>query len=71
MDAQQGLSWIRRNAFFGEFRLKNRGLLASTGTFVLKVAADSQQMEGRCGWSDSDNGGVWSAHYEWSRRAGP
>jgi len=59
--------WIRRNAFSGEFRRKNRSVLAGTGTFVLKIAADGLEMEGRCGWYDSDLDGVWSSRYFWNR----
>ncbi len=60
--------WIRRNAFSGEFRRKNRSVLAGTGTFVVKIAAAGHEMEGRCGWYDSDLDGVWSSRYKWSRR---
>lgn len=59
--------WIRRNTFFGEFRRKNQGVLAGTGTFVVKIAADGREMEGRCGWYDSDLDAVWSSRYEWVR----
>jgi len=60
--------WIRRNAFFGEFRRKRHSVLAGTGTFVVKIAADGQAMQGRCGWYDSDLDAVWSSRYEWTRR---
>ena len=62
--------WIRRNAFYGEFRRRNRGVLAGTGTFVVKVAADGHRMLGRCGWYDSHLDAVWNSRYEWSRRKG-
>ncbi len=57
--------WIRRNAFFGDFRRRNRNILAGTGTFVVKIAADGSDMTGRCGWYDSDLDAVKSSPYEW------
>ncbi len=58
---------VRRNAFFGEFRRKNRSILAGTGTFVVKIVASGREMNGRCSWYDSDLDRVWSSRYDWSR----
>lgn len=63
-------AWIRRNAFFGEFRRKNRSIIAGTGTFTLKIFANGQTLDGRCGWYDSDLDSVWSSRYDWSRLGG-
>lgn len=60
--------WIRRNAFYGEFRRKNKSVLAGTGTFVVKIAADGESMDGRCAWFDSEIDGPWSSRYRWERK---
>lgn len=66
-DPFQYRGWIKRNAFHGEFRRRSRSVLAGTGTFVLKIAADGEKMEGRCGWYDSGLDDVWSSNYLWRR----
>lgn len=58
---------IRRNVFYGTFRRKDARILAGTGTFILKIRADSQLMEGRCTWFDSDIDDVRSSAYVWTR----
>ena len=59
---------IVRNVFFGTFRRKDSHILAGTGTFVLKIAADSGAMSGRCTWYHSRIDAVWSSKYIWTRR---
>ena len=59
---------IKRNVFFGTFRRADGRMLSGTGSFVLKIAADSKTMQGRCGWYDSGLDDVWSSPYEWRRR---
>ena len=56
---------IKRNAFYGTFRRKDSHILAGTGTFVLKISADSKTMVGRCSWYDSFIDDVWSSKYIW------
>ena len=58
---------IRRNVFYGTFRRNDAHILAGTGTFVLKIAADSRRMIGRCTWYQSRIDEVWSSKYVWLR----
>jgi len=58
---------IKRNVFYGSFYRKDAHLLAGTGTFVLKIAADSRSMIGHCIWYDSLLDDVWSSKYVWTR----
>ena len=58
---------IKRNVFYGSFYRKNERILAGTGTFVLKIIADSRKMVGRCTWYDSLLDDVWSSSYVWLR----
>ena len=60
--------FIRRNVFYGAFRRKDAHILAGTGTFVLKITADSRNMIGRCTWYESRIDAVWSSKYVWIRR---
>ena len=59
--------FIRRNVFYGTFRREDAHVLAGTGTFVLKIAADSRIMTGRCTWYHSQIDDVWSSKYVWVR----
>ena len=56
---------IRRNVFYGTFKRKDSHVLTGTGTFVLKIAADSSRMAGRCTWYESRIDDVWSSGYVW------
>lgn len=58
---------IKRNVFYGSFAREDAQVLAGTGTFVLKVKADSKTMTGQCMWYDATLDGVWSSEYEWKR----
>ena len=58
---------IKRNVFYGSFHRKDAHILAGTGTFVLKIAADSRQLAGRCTWYDSLLDDVWQSKYVWTR----
>lgn len=58
---------IKRNAMYGTFKRKDSDVLAGTGTFVLKVAADLKTMQGHCSWYDSGLDGVWRSHFLWHR----
>lgn len=59
---------IKRNALFGSFQRRDAHILAGTGTFVLKISADSRLLTGRCTWYDSLLDDVWSSQYVWTRR---
>lgn len=59
---------IKRNAFYGSFRRKDSRILAGTGTFVLKISADSRHLTGHCSWYDNVLDDVWSSTYEWNRK---
>ncbi len=61
--------FIRRNVFFGTFRRNDPHVLAGIGVFVLKIAADSRQMTGRCAWYQSQVDGVWPSRFLWRRRS--
>ena len=39
---------IKWNVFYGTFSRRDTHILAGTGTFVLKIAADTQSMTGSC-----------------------
>lgn len=56
---------IRRNVFYGTFRRRDSHVLAGTGTFVLKIAANSREMNGCCSWYDAAIDDVWSSEYVW------
>jgi hypothetical protein len=58
---------IKRNVFYGTFARQDAQVLAGTGTFVLKVMADSKTLIGQCMWYDATLDGVWSSDYEWHR----
>lgn len=66
-DPFQYEGFIRRNALFGTFRRKDAQMLAGTGTFLLKIAADCSRMSGRCAWYQSRIDDVWSSRYDWRR----
>ena len=59
---------IKRNVVFGSFWRSNAHILAGTGTFVLKISADSRLLTGRCTWYDSLLDDAWSSQYVWTRR---
>lgn len=59
---------IKRNAFYGSFRRKDWRILAGTGTFVLKISADSRRLSGQCSWYDNVLDDVWASEYEWTRK---
>ncbi|HRI87259.1 MAG TPA: hypothetical protein PK869_03290 [Candidatus Hydrogenedentes bacterium] len=59
---------LKRNVFYGTFWRKNSHVLAGTGTFVLKVNADSRRMTGQCMWYDNTLDDVWLSNYEWNRK---
>jgi len=59
---------VKRNVLYGEFHRKNQRILAGTGTFILKIAADSRGMAGICTWFDSDLDEVWQSQYSWERK---
>lgn len=58
---------IRRNVLYGTFQRKDRRVLAGTGSFVVKIGADSNVMAGHCAWYDSYLDEVWSSAYVWKR----
>jgi len=58
---------IKRNVFYGTFRRKDSHILAGTGTFVLKISADSRRLTGHCTWYDNLLDDVWSSKYVWTR----
>lgn len=59
---------IKRNVFYGTFQRKNSHILAGTGTFVLKISADSRRLTGHCIWYDNLLDDVWSSKYVWMRK---
>jgi|GEM_PF-4120831 len=59
---------IKRNAFYGSFRRKDSRILAGTGTFLLKISANSKSLTGHCSWYDNVVDDVWSSEYEWARK---
>lgn len=59
---------IKRNAFYGHFSRIDSHVLAGTGTFVLKISANSRQMDGNCTWYDDLLDDVWSSSYQWKRK---
>ena len=59
---------IRRNVFYGTFRRTDSHILAGTGTFVLKINADSHHMTGHCTWYDNVLDDVWASEYVWTRK---
>ena len=59
---------VRRNVFYGAFHRKDAHVLAGTGTFVLKIDADSRKMAGYCTWFDSILDDVWHSEYVWTRK---
>lgn len=59
---------IKRNVFYGTFRRRDAHVLAGTGTFVLRISADSRSMTGYCTWYDNLIEGVWSSKYVWGRK---
>ncbi|MFC1601296.1 hypothetical protein ACFL34_03005 [Candidatus Sumerlaeota bacterium] len=59
---------IKRNAFYGNFMRDDPHVLASTGTFVLKINADSCRMLGSCTWYEGVLDEVWSSVYVWVRK---
>ncbi len=59
---------IKRNAFYGTFRRVDSHVLAGTGTFVLKISANSRHMTGNCTWYDNVLDDVWSSPYTWNRK---
>jgi hypothetical protein len=58
---------IKRNAFYGTFSRKDSKVLAGTGTFILKISANSRQLQGYCSWYDNLLDDVWTSQYQWSR----
>ena len=58
---------IKRNAFYGSFRRVDSHLLAGTGTFVLKISANSTHLTGHCTWYDNRLDDVWTSDYAWVR----
>ncbi|GMW03105.1 MAG: hypothetical protein AMXMBFR84_42410 [Candidatus Hydrogenedentota bacterium] len=60
---------VKRNVFYGTFRRKDSHVLAGTGSFVLKINADSREMTGRCTWYDNLLDDVWTSKYRWKRKA--
>lgn len=56
---------IKRNVLFGNFAREDAQVLAGTGTFVLKVMADSRRLTGQCMWYDALLDGVWVSAYDW------
>ena len=59
--------FIKRNVFYGSFHRRDAHILAGTGTFILKIHADSHSMKGHCTWYDSLLDDVWHSEYEWNR----
>ena len=59
---------IKRNAFYGSFRRVDSHVLAGTGTFVLKISANTRLMTGHCTWYDNLLDDVWSSNYTWNRK---
>jgi hypothetical protein len=59
---------LKRNAFYGTFRRVDSHVLAGTGTFVLKISADTRRMTGYCIWYDNLLDDVWSSTYTWARK---
>ena len=59
---------VKRNVFYGSFRRIDSHILAGTGTFVLKISANSRRMNGDCTWYDNLLDDVWSSKYSWTRK---
>ncbi|MBI5934735.1 MAG: hypothetical protein HY867_13600 [Chloroflexi bacterium] len=59
---------ITRNVFYGTFKRTDAHVVAGTGTFVLKISANSHRMTGHCIWYESLLDDVWSSEYVWSRK---
>lgn len=58
---------IKRNVLYGSFRRSKGNMLAGTGTFVLKISADSRRLLGHCTWYDNLLDDVWSSSYTWTK----
>ena len=58
---------IKRNVLYGTFARTDAHVLAGTGTFVLKIMADSKRLLGTCMWYDGLLDEVWASPYEWRR----
>jgi len=58
---------IRRTVYYGAYRRTDSHVRAGTGTFVLKIEADSRTMVGHCLWFDSGLDTVWRSEYRWER----
>ena len=59
---------IKRNVLYGTFRRRDCHVLAGTGTFVLKISANSRAMSGQCTWYDNALDDVWTSSYDWTRK---
>lgn len=58
---------IKRNVLYGTFQRLDSHVLAGTGTFVLRISADSNTFVGQCTWYDNHLDNVWSSEYRWIR----
>jgi len=58
---------IKRNVLYGSFRRVDSHVLAGTGTFLLKIGANSKEMSGHCSWYDNYLDDVWTSGYSWKR----
>jgi hypothetical protein len=54
--------------FYGTFKRTDSHILAGTGTFVLKISANSRDMTGHCTWYDNALDDVWASEYVWTRK---
>lgn len=59
---------VKWNVFYGTFSRRDTHVLAGTGTFVLKIAADTKSMTGCCAWFDSLIDEAWMSEYQWTRK---
>ena len=61
---------VERHALIGSFSRRRRRVLAGSGTFVLKILADDDEMRGACIWYDKDADEPWKCTYVWKRISG-
>lgn len=59
---------LKRQSLAGDFWRSRSRVLAGTGAFLLKVAADEKTMLGFCSWYDTETDAVWNSNYRWNKR---
>ncbi len=58
---------IRRNLLVGKYTRKDSDKTTGTGTFVLVIKGNNDEMNGQCIWQDYDTDKVEASSYIWHR----